>query len=414
MTWPSSCIPRSSTTLSDLPADVIYLVLQRLPASSVRHLSACSKGWRAACSRDAVWRALYAARWDGHVADWDGDDAASCLGTAAPEAETGGAFEAASYVKGRIRPQVPSPHLPSSTSTSASSASSSSAGAAGSAAISPADSSLSGSPPSLNSVLPRAAISSFDADSDAMLPLAPSWRKRFRQRAAEVGAVAAVLTSYAASAARQDSLEVADYHRALKLLACSRLVFADVARLLLQPQLSVLLNLLGVHHALMNLRVEPSLLLSAVLASGIGRRVVCVRWWVLGAWGHVGFRMRDEMHTASVRLKDFVVTAATAATAATSAATAATAASATATATAAAAGTATATATPAPPFPPAPTGAAAEPVTSRDMVLTAATPEARKLLGVVCRGAVHEVMRVQIAADFTTSAWVARDMHSQL
>ncbi|CAI7814033.1 unnamed protein product [Closterium sp. NIES-53] len=326
MTWPSSYIPRSSTTLSDLPADVIYLVLKRIPPSSVRHLSVCSTGWRAACSSDAVWRALYAARWGGDVADWDGADDASRRGDV--DVDDG-------------------------------SVDSSPAGS------SPTESFLSASPPSPTaSILPRAA-GSYRADSE-------------------------------------------DTKVALGLLACSRLVLADVARLLLRPQLSVLLNLLGVHYALMNLRVEPSLLLSALQASGTASKVVCVRWWVLGAWGHVGFRMRDEMLTASVQLKDFAAAAVAPA----------------AVAAAADGDDGTGTALAAANSPPAAPSAASvaepviprlEPATSRaEPVLSAATPEARRLLGVVCRGAVHEVMRVQIAADFTTSAWVARDMHSQL
>ncbi|CAI7901956.1 unnamed protein product [Closterium sp. NIES-54] len=383
MTWPSSYIPRSSTTLSDLPADVIYLVLKRLPPSSVRHLSVCSTGWRAACSSDAVWRALYAARWGGDVADWDGADDASRRGDV--DVDDG-------------------------------SVDSSPAGS------SPTESFLSASPPSPTaSILPRAA-GSYRADSEdtklalpsswrrpvSERPFPLSWRQRFCQRAAAVGDTAALLTSLVTSAARHDSLEIKQYQVALGLLACSRLVLADVARLLLRPQLSVLLNLLGVHYALMNLRVEPSLLLSALQASGTASKVVCVRWWVLGAWGHVGFRMRDEMLTASVQLKDFAAAAVAPA----------------AVAAAADGDDGTGTALAAANSPPAAPSAASvaepviprlEPATSRaEPVLSAATPEARRLLGVVCRGAVHEVMRVQIAADFTTSAWVARDMHSQL
>ncbi|CAI5990681.1 unnamed protein product [Closterium sp. NIES-64] len=358
MTWPSSYIPRSSTKLSDLPADVIYLVLKRLPPSSVRHLSACSTGWRAACSSDAVWRALYAARWGGDVADWDGaDDPSPTISASSSLTPTFPPFPSRPHF--HIPPPVP-PQLPL--------------------------------PPSWR-------------NPASELPLPPSWRQRFRQRAAAVGETAALLTSRVTSAARHDSLEVKEYQVALGLLACSRLVFADVARLLLSPQLSVLLNLLGVHHALMNLRVEPSLLLTALQASGTARRVVCVRWWVLGAWGHVGFRMRDEMLTASVQLKDFA--AAAAAAAATASGDDGTGAALAAANPPPAALSVAAVAEPVPPRP--------EPATSRaEPVLSAATPEARRLLGVVCRGAVHEVMRVQIAADFTTSAWVARDMHSQL
>ncbi|XP_057832153.2 uncharacterized protein LOC131042847 [Cryptomeria japonica] len=40
-------------------------------------------------------------------------------------------------------------------------------------------------------------------------------------------------------------------------------------------------------------------------------------------------------------------------------------------------------------------------------------PKQEQFLYVIQRGAIHEVLRVQISADFRSSAWVARDMHSQ-
>ena len=40
-------------------------------------------------------------------------------------------------------------------------------------------------------------------------------------------------------------------------------------------------------------------------------------------------------------------------------------------------------------------------------------PKQEQLLYVIQRGAIHEVLRVQISADFRSSAWIARDMHSQ-
>lgn len=40
-------------------------------------------------------------------------------------------------------------------------------------------------------------------------------------------------------------------------------------------------------------------------------------------------------------------------------------------------------------------------------------PKQEQFLCVIQRGIMHEVLRVQISADFRTSAWIARDMHSQ-
>lgn len=42
-----------------------------------------------------------------------------------------------------------------------------------------------------------------------------------------------------------------------------------------------------------------------------------------------------------------------------------------------------------------------------------AEPENLALFQVLDRGTLHEVLRVQISADFESSAWVQRDMHSQ-
>ncbi|ERN16929.1 hypothetical protein AMTRI_Chr02g264650 [Amborella trichopoda] len=40
-------------------------------------------------------------------------------------------------------------------------------------------------------------------------------------------------------------------------------------------------------------------------------------------------------------------------------------------------------------------------------------PEKSEILSMLYRGVIHEVLRVQISADFGTSAWARRDMHSQ-
>ena len=37
----------------------------------------------------------------------------------------------------------------------------------------------------------------------------------------------------------------------------------------------------------------------------------------------------------------------------------------------------------------------------------------QRLFAVLEKGAVYEILRVQISADFNSSAWVARTMHSQ-
>lgn len=143
-----------------------------------------------------------------------------------------------------------------------------------------------------------------------------------------------------------DSIEVAEYKKAMALLCSSGLEFQDVQMFLLSPKHSVLVNLLGLHYCLVHLKIEGKDVREALSNRNAGEKQVCLRWWSLGGWTN-GFRRHDEMHIRITSLNDL-------------------------------------------------------------------TEIGRMhLLEVIDRGTLHEVLRVQISADFKSSAWIARSMHSQ-
>jgi len=57
-------------------------------------------------------------------------------------------------------------------------------------------------------------------------------------------------------AARHESLEVADYQKALMLLSTTGLDLYDVFLFLLAPVQSVLINLIGMHYCLLHLGIQ--------------------------------------------------------------------------------------------------------------------------------------------------------------
>ncbi|CAK9208284.1 unnamed protein product [Sphagnum tenellum] len=147
-------------------------------------------------------------------------------------------------------------------------------------------------------------------------------------------------------AARHESLEVADYQKALMLLSTTGLDLYDVFLFLLAPVHSVLINLIGMHYCLLHLGIQGADMKELLSRSTAGNRQVCLRWWSIGGWAN-GFRRRDEMHLHTTSL----------------------------------------------------------------YLLTEL--ENNSVFQVLDRGILHEVLRVQISADFGSSAWVSRCMHSQ-
>lgn len=177
------------------------------------------------------------------------------------------------------------------------------------------------------------------------------WRVAYRRRAAAVAEHARALVAHVFRCACNDSLEVFTYHDALAMLRGAALPFADVRRALLAPKKhSVLVALIAVHYACHMLAVPGPEVAAALEAAGVAERQVCLRWWSMGSMGRGGFRLRDDMRTATLSLRDIALASRT-----------------------------------------------------RDSWL----------LPLLERGTVYEILRIQISADFTSSAWVGRDMHSQ-
>ncbi|KAI5084447.1 hypothetical protein GOP47_0000616 [Adiantum capillus-veneris] len=178
-------------------------------------------------------------------------------------------------------------------------------------------------------------------------PASPiSWQAEYIYLHRQMVLGAASVIDYVKERACFDSMEVADYQKAMNLLSSSGLQCLDVEIFLLVPKLSVLINLLGLHYCLTHLKMKEKEAREALSRNKVGERQVCLRWWSLGGWTN-GFRRHDEMH---MRISS---------------------------------------------------------------LLTLAELEPPSFLEVIDRGTLHEVLRVQISADFESSAWVARSMHSQ-
>lgn len=177
------------------------------------------------------------------------------------------------------------------------------------------------------------------------------WRAAYRWRAARVAEQAGRLVSHVRCRLCHDSLEIFTYHDALALLRRSQLQFGDVAAALLDPKHSVLVALVAVHYACLTLAVPGPEVAAALEGAGSAERQVCLRWWSMGSMGRGGFRLRDDMRTATLTLRDI-----------------------------------------------------------------AAGGDASRggwLLPLLERGKVHEILRIQISADFNSSAWVGRVIYSQ-
>ncbi|KAJ7532649.1 hypothetical protein O6H91_13G036700 [Diphasiastrum complanatum] len=172
------------------------------------------------------------------------------------------------------------------------------------------------------------------------------WRAAYVRLHFEMANSAKKVVEFVKMTARQESLEVADYHKAMDMLCATHIAFQDVIVNLLLPSHSVLINLIGLHYSLVHLGVQMADAKKALVKSNAAERQVCLRWWSLGRWMN-GFRRQDEMHVKMASLLELT------------------------------------------------------------------EPSQNVLLQVIKRGTLHEVLRVQISADFKSSAWLWRDMHSQ-
>ncbi|GAQ82525.1 hypothetical protein KFL_001140130 [Klebsormidium nitens] len=198
---------------------------------------------------------------------------------------------------------------------------------------------------------------------------AHSWRARFKTRinqvAADEKALAALLDNFPTFGGRTSrSIEINAYQDALGILRRSRWSTEDVLERLLSPKKSVFLNVVGLHHCLQVPKRNVLALQFWLEKQAVASRTICIRVWSMGGWAVQGFRRRDEfLVLPDVSLSSILMSYVT---------------------------------------------ENVEEVPLDDKERTGS-----RALKVLKRGLMHEVRRVQLSADFESSAWVAREQHSQ-
>ncbi|KAJ3676190.1 hypothetical protein LUZ60_003602 [Juncus effusus] len=93
--------------------------------------------------------------------------------------------------------------------------------------------------------------------------------------------------------APHESLEVGVYLNAIRALESLRIGFEDVRLFLFGRNLSVLVNLIGLHYCIFRLNVPASEVKTALKNRQVSSREVRVNWSKVGRWSY-GFRLRDE------------------------------------------------------------------------------------------------------------------------
>ncbi|EPS60296.1 hypothetical protein M569_14505, partial [Genlisea aurea] len=133
------------------------------------------------------------------------------------------------------------------------------------------------------------------------------WRGMYISKHNEMASKAESLKQFLERAASYESLEVGNYSKAIQLLNSMRFEFKDVQIFFLKPSLCVLLNVVALHYCILCLNLPAEDLIEALSRCSVSERQVCVQWWKLGRWFY-GFRLRDEMHSRNVSLRDLAAT----------------------------------------------------------------------------------------------------------
>ncbi|PKA57643.1 hypothetical protein AXF42_Ash016689 [Apostasia shenzhenica] len=105
---------------------------------------------------------------------------------------------------------------------------------------------------------------------------------------------------------QNESIEVGYYLKAVEDLHSCRLSFKDVQLFLFARRCSVLLNLVGLHYALIWLKILPQEIMEALHNNGVSDREVFVSWFKLGRWFY-GFRLHDEHRSHKISLLGLVM-----------------------------------------------------------------------------------------------------------
>ncbi|CAL9225510.1 unnamed protein product [Arabidopsis halleri] len=153
-------------------------------------------------------------------------------------------------------------------------------------------------------------LSSFDGDN-TQFPQAQTnensqeWRRFYVMQHKEMASRAYEVITYVIKCPATLSLEAGKYLQAVETMSSMRLGFQDVELFLFKPNLSVLLNLIGLIYCIQHLKPLRDQILDALQRCGISQQLVWVKWLTLGRWSG-GRRMRDEIVSRQVSLVDVV------------------------------------------------------------------------------------------------------------
>ncbi|KFK23047.1 hypothetical protein AALP_AAs62140U000400 [Arabis alpina] len=155
-------------------------------------------------------------------------------------------------------------------------------------------------------------LSAFDFDVDnTHFPDAQTdensqeWRRFYVMQHKEMASRASEVIKYLTRWPATLPLEAGEYLHAVETMRSKRLGFQDVELFLFKPNLSVLLNLIGLIYCIKHLKPLREQILDALMRCGISEQLVWVKWLTLGRWSQ-GRRMRDETISRQVSLVNIV------------------------------------------------------------------------------------------------------------
>ncbi|PKI39304.1 hypothetical protein CRG98_040290 [Punica granatum] len=141
-----------------------------------------------------------------------------------------------------------------------------------------------------------------------MEPFYERWECFYIKWHKEMARRAVLVVQYIEQYTSSDSLEIREYLKAIEDLSFMQLGFTDIQMFFFRPKVSVLINLVGLHYCINWLGVPAEDVMKALENHSISQRQVCVKWWKVGRWFY-GFRMRDESHSRQVSLQDITTNA---------------------------------------------------------------------------------------------------------
>ncbi|XP_010434946.1 PREDICTED: uncharacterized protein LOC104718843 [Camelina sativa] len=131
------------------------------------------------------------------------------------------------------------------------------------------------------------------------------WRRFYVVQHKEMASRASAVITYVTKWPVTLSLEGGQYLHAVETMSSMRLGFQDVELFIFKPNLSVLLNLIGLIYCIQHLKPPREQIVDALRRYGISEQLVWVKWLTLGRWSG-GRRMRDEIVSRQVSLVNVV------------------------------------------------------------------------------------------------------------